>query len=35
VRDLIARVDAGEREDLRREKLAELRDLLDPPRRDD
>jgi two-component system alkaline phosphatase synthesis response regulator PhoP len=35
VRDLITRVDAGEREDLRREKLAELRDLLDPPRRDE
>ena len=31
VRDLIARVDRGERDDLRREKLAELRDLLDPP----
>jgi hypothetical protein len=31
VRSLIARVDRGEREELRREKLAELRDLLDPP----
>src|SRR5204863_8581801 len=31
VRELIARVDRGERDDLRREKLAELRDLLDPP----
>ena len=31
VRDLIARVGRGERDDLRREKLAELRDLLDPP----
>jgi DNA-binding response OmpR family regulator len=31
VRDLITRVDRGERDDLRREKLAELRDLLDPP----
>ena len=31
VRDLIDRVDRGERDDLRREKLAELRDLLDPP----
>jgi DNA-binding response OmpR family regulator len=31
VRDLIARVDRGEREELRREKIAELRDLLDPP----
>jgi len=31
VRDLITRVDRGEREDLRREKLAELRELLDPP----
>jgi len=28
VRDLIARVDRGEREELRREKIAELRDLL-------
>jgi DNA-binding response OmpR family regulator len=35
VRDLIARVDRGEREELRREKIAELRDLLDPPRRDE
>ena len=31
VRDLIARVSRGERDDLRREKLDELRDLLDPP----
>ena len=31
VRDLIERVDRGEREELRSEKLAELRDLLDPP----
>ena len=31
VRDLIARVGRGERDDLRREKLEELRDLLDPP----
>ena len=31
VRELIARVDAGERDELRREKIAELRDLLDPP----
>jgi DNA-binding response OmpR family regulator len=31
VRELIDRVDRGERDDLRREKLAELRDLLDPP----
>ena len=31
VRDLIDRVDRGERDDLRREKLAELRDMLDPP----
>ena len=31
VRELIERVDRGERDDLRREKLAELRDLLDPP----
>jgi DNA-binding response OmpR family regulator len=31
VRDLIARVGRGERDDLRREKLDELRDLLDPP----
>jgi DNA-binding response OmpR family regulator len=31
VRELIARVDRGERDELRREKLAELRDLLDPP----
>jgi two-component system phosphate regulon response regulator PhoB len=31
VRELIDRDDRGERDDLRREKLAELRDLLDPP----
>jgi DNA-binding response OmpR family regulator len=31
VRELIDRVDRGERDALRREKLAELRDLLDPP----
>jgi DNA-binding response OmpR family regulator len=31
VRDLIDRVDRGERDELRREKLAELRDLIDPP----
>ena len=31
VRELIARVERGERDDLRREKLAELRDLLAPP----
>ena len=31
VRELIERVDRGERDDLRGEKLAELRDLLDPP----
>jgi len=31
VRELIARVERGERDELRREKLAELRDLLDPP----
>ena len=31
VRELIARVERGERDDLRREKLAELRDLLGPP----
>ena len=31
VRELIVRVERGERDDLRREKLAELRDLLDPP----
>ena len=29
VRDLIDRVDRGERDELRREKLAELRDLID------
>ena len=31
VRELIQRVDRGEREDVRREKIAELRDLLEPP----
>ena len=31
VRRLLSRLDRGERDDLRREKLAELRDLLDPP----
>ena len=35
VRDLLGRVERGEREELRREKIAELRDLLDPPRRDE
>jgi DNA-binding response OmpR family regulator len=30
VRDLITRVERGEREELRREKIQELRDLLDP-----
>ena len=30
VRELIDRVDRGEREDVRREKIAELRDLIDP-----
>jgi DNA-binding response OmpR family regulator len=30
VLDLIDRVDRGERDDLRREKLAELRDLIEP-----
>ena len=30
VRELIHRVDLGEREDVRREKIAELRDLIDP-----
>ena len=30
VRDLIDRVDRGEREELRREKIAELRDLIEP-----
>jgi DNA-binding response OmpR family regulator len=30
VLDLIDRVDRGEREDLRREKIAELRDLIEP-----
>ena len=29
IRDLLARVDAGERDELRRAKLAELRSLLD------
>jgi two-component system alkaline phosphatase synthesis response regulator PhoP len=31
VRELIQRVDRGEREEVRREKINELRDLLDPP----
>ena len=31
VRELIARVARGERDELRREKIQELRDLLDPP----
>ena len=31
VRELMSRVERGEREDLRREKIQELRDLLDPP----
>ena len=31
VRELIQRVDRGEREDVRREKISELRDLLEPP----
>ncbi len=30
VRELIHRVDIGEREDVRREKIAELRDLIEP-----
>jgi DNA-binding response OmpR family regulator len=30
VRDLIERVDRGERDEVRREKIAELRDLIDP-----
>jgi DNA-binding response OmpR family regulator len=30
VRNLIERVDRGEREELRREKIAELRDLIEP-----
>lgn len=30
VLDLIERVDRGERDDLRREKIAELRDLIEP-----
>ena len=30
VRELIERVDRGEREELRREKIAELRDLIEP-----
>jgi DNA-binding response OmpR family regulator len=29
VEELVQRVEAGEREDLRREKIAELRDLLE------
>jgi DNA-binding response OmpR family regulator len=31
VRELVARVDRGEREELRREKIAELRELIEPP----
>jgi two-component system, OmpR family, alkaline phosphatase synthesis response regulator PhoP len=31
VRELIQRVDRGERDDLRREKITELRELLEPP----
>jgi len=31
VRELIQRVDRGEREEVRREKINELRDLLEPP----
>jgi DNA-binding response OmpR family regulator len=31
VRELIQRVDRGEREEVRREKVNELRDLLEPP----
>jgi DNA-binding response OmpR family regulator len=30
IRDLVQRVDNGEREDVRREKIAELRDLIEP-----
>jgi DNA-binding response OmpR family regulator len=30
VRELVHRVDLGEREDVRREKIAELRDLIEP-----
>jgi DNA-binding response OmpR family regulator len=30
VRELIERVESGEREDVRREKIAELRDLIEP-----
>jgi DNA-binding response OmpR family regulator len=30
VRELVQRVDRGEREDVRREKIAELRDLIEP-----
>jgi DNA-binding response OmpR family regulator len=30
VRELVARVDRGEREEVRREKIAELRDLIEP-----
>ena len=30
VRELVERVDRGEREELRREKIAELRDLIEP-----
>ena len=31
VRELMARVERGERDELRREKIQELRDLFDPP----
>jgi DNA-binding response OmpR family regulator len=30
VRELVQRVDQGEREEVRREKIAELRDLIEP-----
>jgi DNA-binding response OmpR family regulator len=30
IRELVHRVDSGEREDVRREKIAELRDLIEP-----
>jgi DNA-binding response OmpR family regulator len=30
VRELIQRVESGEREEVRREKIAELRDLIEP-----
>ena len=31
IREVISRVEGGERDELRREKIQELRDLLDPP----